>query len=234
MKRMNTLGHSVNIKDFRVIIPVLNEEEILKSDKFRQYLKTIPFKVSFVDSNSTDSSLSIIESLGFEYFRYEGSKSIYGAIHFVASYLVEENIVILPADCQVDLTQLKSLSGKAFLWGGFLKKYDQSNLFINMYLFLQNRFRTQAFNNLVWTNVIFCKKSAFLDNGRAEGFLEDVILSDALRRVERPIILNGPCICSFRKYNGLFLKRLYVNLKIMFYFRFKLKTIKELKSIYSR
>ncbi len=233
MKKTNIPGLFVNTKDFRVIIPILNEENILKSNSFSQFLSSIPFEITFVDSCSVDSSAKIIKSYGFELLTYEGEKSIYQACKSVAVKTHEPNVIILPVDCTVNFDELLSHSSP-FIWGGFLKKYTQTNVGIKIYLFLQNYIRTKWFGNLVWTNVIFCKTKEFILNGSLEGFLEDVILSDNLKRVEKPIILKGPCVCSFRKYESNILRRLFINLKVMIYYRFRIKSIKELKDIYSK
>lgn len=232
MIKMNTLGHFVNTQDCRVIIPVLDEIDIISSREFTSYINSIPFKVSFVDSKSIDGSFMALKDHGFDVTSYDGQKSIYKAVLSIATKLTEEYIVVLPIDCTVKFTELANTHSK-IVWGGFYKSYDKVNAPIRLYLFLQNFIRTKLFKNLVWTNVMFFKRDLFLSLNITEGFLEDVAISDKLKSISDPIILKGPAAASFRKYEKSFFKRLYINLKVMILYRLKLKNLKELKEIYS-
>jgi len=231
---MNTRGVFVNTKDYRIIIPVLNEQVVVQSVEFNDYIKSLSFPVTFVDSQSTDNTYEILYNNNYEIFKCKEERSIAAPVIFAASQASEENIIVLPVDCRVSNEELLSLSSHEFKWGGFLKKYNASGVIISLYLFIQNTIRTKLLKNLVWTNAMFFKRELFLDKARIFGFLEDVYLSDELKKISSPLILDGPVIASFRRYESRFLKRFCVNLKIMVLYRLKIKSISELKEIYSK
>lgn len=149
-----------------------------------------------------------------------------------------EVLLILPADTQLGSDGLKELwhvLQTGVECGGFLKQYSPSNSILRLYQSVQNLVRLKCFKHLVWTNGIFFKKALIesLDFPTI-GFLEDVILSDFLRKVPTWRVLSTSITVSSRRYYpNRILKRILINLFIMFCYRTGIASPEQLKAIYS-
>ncbi len=149
-----------------------------------------------------------------------------------------EIILILPADSKLESDGLKELwhaLQTGVECGGFLKQYSPSNSVLRLYQTTQNLVRLKWLKHLVWTNGIFFKKTIIESfEFPTVGFLEDVILSDFLRKVPAWRALSASLTVSSRRYypNSI-LKRILINLFIMFCYRTGIASPEQLKAIYS-
>ncbi len=224
-----------------IIIPVFNEEKVLpKALELLSFLKSS--EIIFVDSGSSDSSVSLIEdfigekSCGWRVVKESfDSPSIGKAVSKGVNLAETEYVLILPVDCFLSINAFKELGyylKRGFSWGGFEKVYTSKTLLKGLYASLQNVIRTRLFRNLVWTNGFFGKRRLLETNLSTKGFLEDVELSDRLKKESLPIILAEKIEVSDRKYQGRVLKRIFLNLSILFLYRLKLKSVEELRELY--
>ena len=116
----------------------------------------------------------------------------------------------------------------------FYKDYFPQGKLLRLQEFFLNRVRLGIFKEFVWTNGLLIKTSIlkqchFLKND----FLEDVILSDYLKRNYQGKIISEYVRCSSRRYisNGI-IKQFLLNILIMILYRVFKVSPKKLKSMY--
>lgn len=147
---------------------------------------------------------------------------------------------ILPVDTHVSVTAFKALCAKAigesFKYSAFAKSYEPTSAVLKIYEFFQNSVRLKLLRHVVWTNGICISKSLIDKNPIPSlGFLEDVLLSDQLKKKYELKIIEGTIEVSPRRYfrNGT-LSQIFTNLFIMTFFRMRIMKLQNLKTIYNR
>ncbi len=222
-----------------IIIPILNEEKLLK-EKLRSFRAPREFNICFVDGGSKDQSLSLIAEylIDKEGVLLKGefkNPSIGKGILLGLTKTETDYVLLYPFDCVVSEEQLELLLTflkRGLVWGGFQKTYSSKKLFYKLYSFLQNKIRTGLFHHFVWTNLIFGKTMTIKKSLSDEGFLEDVLLSDRLKKKSHPFFIQDPIIVSERKYRNRSFKRASLNFLIIMLYRLRFRTIGELKELY--
>ena len=114
------------------------------------------------------------------------------------------------------------------------KRYDDDHFLLTIQEWVLNNIRVNLLKQFVWTNAPIIKTTKLKKLSKnPTGFLEDIIASDNLRSYLNPTIIKTPVIVSGRRYikDGVS-NRLLGNILIMIMYRFKLKTIAQLKAIY--
>lgn len=232
-----------------IIVPILNEKEII-SDVLQFYDKLISqfndrIDVIYSDSGSSDGTLEVLKNgpknkNTFYLYNQFKNPSIGQGIHQAMKSTLREYIIIIPCDVFLQIDGfghlISKLESKKYLWGGFYKTYYPSNIFFNIFAFLQNHIRWKLLKNLVWTNAIFFKKNMISDdNFPIEGFLEDILLSDLLKKNKGRVIIKSKVEVSARRYflESYFL-RMLKNIFILFCYRTKMVSIYKLKKIYEK
>lgn len=234
-----------------IIVPVLNERIFIETtlSHLEDTLSNLKkdnignWEVVISDAGSTDGTLGIIDKFAQQNPSWIATTEVISDPSVGKTIMqgviktTGDVILILPADSQLEKEGLKGLWNalqSRVECGGFIKRYCPSNYVLTLYQTIQNLIRLRCLRHLVWTNGIFFKK-ALLESFRFPtiGFLEDVILSDFLRKKSSWGLIPIPITISSRRYYpNKIAKRLVINLFIMFCFRTGLVSPKRLRSIY--
>jgi glycosyltransferase involved in cell wall biosynthesis len=241
-----------------ILIPVLNEVKLI-DNALEQLSKQIDSQIQVVvsDPGSTDGSIEKIEQITQNRSQWmfinshicapSIAKTVVQAIPLVQAPLC----LILPIDCSMTQINLKEFIEQSRAadadYGCFYKTYHHTSYLLRPYAGIQNLFRTRWLKNMVWTNGIWLKTS-ILKNPRTwstPGFLEDVILSDHLKKYKAKIY-SSPIRVSARLYQrDRIIKRIVINAFIISLYRLSLwmnclpgmkqwPTIEELRKLYRR
>lgn len=211
-----------------VILPFLNEAGMLE-----ECLDTVAtgvqgpgeWEVLLSDSGSTDASLGIADQWaqahGHRMVRWTGGEPSVGRAVSAAARLARGEILwVLPVDCHAPpaaWSQLQQSVSTGTRCGAFPKRYVPSSLLLRPYAWAQNRIRLRASRQAVWTNGLFFPRSQPIPT---LGFLEDVLLSDAIRRRPDWAALPTPILVSSRRYYpNRTLRRIWINAGILTAYR---------------
>ena len=188
---------------YSIVIPTLNEESTLSSNlKFLQNLKEkLEAEIIIVDGQSCDRTKEIARSLTDKIYDVNPSRSSQlnkGTVHADGEYYI-----FLHVDTIITDEGINSISNinNDFRWGFFPVKLDQKSLCYNFLTFCIN-LRSRLFNYCTGDQVLVIKKSAFFEvNGLKEiSLMEDIDISNRLKKVSDPEILDGQAITSSRRW----------------------------------
>jgi glycosyltransferase involved in cell wall biosynthesis len=229
------------MNNLTIIIPLLNEDKHLKS--FLNIIDTYPngMKFLFCDCGSTDNTLNILKSLNTAknidiYTEKVPNPSISKTISIAKQHITTPFCMIHPIDanCSSALKDIDTILKKDLSYILFYKKYVPNHYLLRLQEFLLNNIRVKIFKSFVWTNCPIFKTEIYKEILQFnEGFLEDVLISDFLKKTYSPYISKQHVLISSRKYfKDGHNKRFLGNALIMLLFRFKLKSVKDLKKMY--
>jgi len=184
-----------------VIIPTLNEEESIES--LLQNLLAIPnIEVIVSDGGSSDDTLAIcsrypvimVESRPGRGFQLNaGAASASGDILFFvhADSAIEPSLI--NEMCQAVNARQQ--------WGCCTLSFD-NEAFIFRLIAWQSNLRSRLYSSCYGDQGIFCSRRLFDEAGQypTTVFLEDIALSDILRRKSRACILKGTITTSSRRF----------------------------------
>ena len=235
-----------------IIVPVLNEEKIIKDslkmlsssiDAFKTSTDIFEIEVIISDAGSEDFSIEIVKDFCKERkdFRLCEGQILQPSIGKTVKQGIDESlfsyVLILPVDCRVssaNFTMLKKFIDSKKSYGGFSKYYFNKSLLMKIYAILQNLVRTKFLSHYVWTNGIVLQKMVLNKVPiPTDGFMEDVVFSDRLKQEFKHTYMNCPILVDSRLYDqkGPF-SRMIINLIIMIFFRLGCKNKHFLKAIY--
>lgn len=236
--------YKVSYMKISIIIPVLNEAAVIENclEKLTELRQDC--EIIIADGGSRDDTLKIVKQ--FQVQNPERMTVLEGlkpgrAFQMNAGADAAEGDVLLflHADCELGDGALpaltKCLQNSAIIGGGFYKRYSNENIFLKLYRIVMNVIRTQWLKNLVGTNAIFIRKNVFFQLGKfpTVPLLEDVMLSDRMKKKGKPVFLKPHVIVSSRRYDegGIF-TRIWIALRIMFLFRVMHRSPEKLKNLY--
>ncbi len=229
-----------------IIVPVLNEERLIRGCLEKIGELDGDFEVIVVDGGSTDGT---VQMAGF--FERAGSRPVRVMTQIPGGRASQMNagarsadgevLLFLHADGELGRSALKSiercLDNSDVVGGGFYKKYFPENTILKLYRIMLNGIRTRLMKNLVGTNAMFLRRKIFFELG---GFpevelLEDVMLSDRMKNRGRVASLLPHTITSARRYHqsGIW-HRIWIAFKIMFLYRCMQVSPAELRRIYTK
>ena len=223
-----------------LIIPVKDESDCL--DQLFALIDNYPqnIKIYFCNGGCTDDSFEkinkFIENKKFAFTCEDNAnqKSILTTILAPIESINDEYVLIHPVDidCSNFIFEIFNYSQSDYYV--FYKKYIPERKLLKLQEFLLNRIRLGLLKDFVWTNGLLIKTKVLKGSSRLRNdFLEDVILSDHLKKNYQGTVIPSYVKCSARRYisNGITL-RLSLNLIIMILFRtFKVRP-RVLKSLY--
>lgn len=234
-----------------VIVPILNEKNLVVDSlsSIRESLQQLNkeqvgnWEVVVSDAGSTDGSAELIHdfcsrNMWTAVLGKLSDPSVGRTVKQGIENSSGDLILILPIDTILPPSGFIELWKAAIvnneICGGFKKYYKPSTLLLKLYQFIQNSLRSKVLKHVVWTNGIFFPKSLLQEiEFPAMGFLEDVFLSDVLRKKHYWTMLRGPLSVSSRRYNsGGTVRRILINIAIMSSFRLKLVGPAKLKTFY--
>ena len=188
-----------------VIIPTFNEQSSVAS-AIQSANVAGANEVIVVDGNSTDDTVPVATSMNCRVLTSEPRRG--SQQHIGARAATGNVLVFLHADARLSpgsLAQLRSrLSGNVnpqLLWGCYRQKIDaRGRLF--RWIERGNEWRARARRMVYGDQCFWMRKETYELSG---GFpphplMEDVAMSDRLRRFGRPVILYGPVTISPRRW----------------------------------
>lgn len=186
--------------DVSVIIPVLNEQHCI-ADAIRSAHRAGAGEVIVSDGGSTDDTQIAATSAGatkwVRSFPGRGTQLAGGL-----SIAQKDIVLFLHADNELDqtcLTQICQLD--SFVWGAFRQRIDSDR---RVYRMIEAgnaarvRWKSMAFGD----QAIFADRKTLLNHGGVAEIplMEDVEMSGRLRRLGKPVLLDGPVRISSRRW----------------------------------
>ena len=184
-----------------VVIPVLNEEQLIGSAIDSAWLAGAD-EVIVCDGGSTDNTLSAAGRRDCHIVNSATGRGyqLAAGCHVATGDL----LVFLHADCQFSdqcLQQIRQLPNEP-VWGCFEQRIDREGRRFR-WLEKGNRWRARVRKVVYGDQAMWVTRQAY---DRAGGFadvplMEDVLLSDALRKIAAPVVLPGPLTIPSRHWH---------------------------------
>ena len=216
---------------YSIVIPTLNEETTLISNLnfFLSLKEKLEAEIVVVDGQSWDKTKEIARSFTDKLYDIKPSRSSQlnkGVMHSDGEYYI-----FLHADTVITDKGINSISNinDDFRWGFFQVKLDQKSLGYNFLTFCIN-LRSRLFKYCTGDQVLVVKKSTFYEvNGFKEiDLMEDIDISNRLKKMFDPQILDGQAITSSRRWQKYgYLRTILVMrlIRLLFYLGVKTKTL---------
>lgn len=210
-----------------VIIPALNEERALPGTLESLVRQSGRFEVIVVDAQSTDATSAVVERCYsrianlrlLDAPRGRGSQMNEGARAARGDWLL-----FLHADTRLPATAIESItalsSREDVSAGCFEHRFSGKGLVLRLISCIHNyRFRRTLI--MYGDQAIFVQRALFERiGGYPEALMEDVLLSEKLRRVTRPIMLPAVVVTDSRKFEQIGpLRALYWVVRILVQYR---------------
>ena len=186
--------------DISVVIPTLNEAATL-ADAIRSAIAAGAGEVIVVDGGSEDETTRI----AMECRATKIVRSIPGrGIQLNAGALMAEGqmLLFLHADNRLDEEALRQIcSLEEPVWGAFRQRIDSDRTIFRI-IEWGNAMRVKWWRTPFGDQAIFVRRDVFTDQGAfAEIVLmEDVEFSKRMRKIARPLLLDGPVTVSARRW----------------------------------
>lgn len=190
-----------------IIIPVLNEEQSIKSllNQLQSYRK-LGHEVIVVDGGSTDNTVSVSESLADQTINSEAGRAV--QMNTGVAQASHDVFWFLHADTILPENSIETIEASLVNtdWGRFNIKLSGKNI---MFRVIENMINIRSTISGIATGDqgIFVKRQAFdAVGGYSElPLMEDVELSIQLKKLSRPACLKETLITSSRRWekNGI-------------------------------
>lgn len=235
---MNRVGKKIDKEKIAIIIPVFNEKP--RVDEALKHLLTLDVdEIIVVDGGSTDGSYEMIKGEFPVVHSYQTAFAERSFQMNLGAFESQSDVfVFVHVDTRLPVKAVELIREKlntGYVAGGFCKRYDRSNLVLDIYLAVLNQFYLRRMRCLVGTNAIFVKRQVF---EQIKGFpevplLEDVIFSDTLRKMGKIAVINESVTVSARKYfeNGI-LRQILRNIRILLGYKMFHENLVKLREIY--
>tara|TARA_B100000035_G_scaffold312530_1_gene324197 strand:+ start:872 stop:1543 length:672 start_codon:yes stop_codon:yes gene_type:complete len=189
--------------EYSIIIPVLNEEEtLILNKKYIQNLKNkLGAEIIIVDGQSNDKTKQIAKSIADQVHESNPSRSLQfnkGVMHASGMHYI-----FLHVDTILDDDAINSILNirENFRWGFFQIKLDQNEMKYSFLAYCIN-LRSKLFNYCTGDQVLIVSKSIFhkLNGYREIELMEDIDLTNKLKKISNPVILPGKAMTSSRRW----------------------------------
>ena len=219
---------------FSIVIPTLNEQEtIFTNKKYLQALKAkLEAEIIIVDGGSNDKTKEIGKSITDKIYDSNPSRSVQfnkGAMQAEGEYYI-----FLHIDTLLNDDAIKSILNITdnFQWGFFHIKLDQKEFKYSFLSFCIN-LRSKLFNYCTGDQVLIVKKNIFYAlNGYKEiDLMEDIDISNRLKRISHPVVLDGQAVTSSRRWIKYgFLRTIFLMrfIRLLFYLGVSTKKLRDI------
>jgi rSAM/selenodomain-associated transferase 2 len=184
-----------------VVIPFLNEEKALPATLQALAPQAGGFETIAVDAGSNDGSRAILAAAGVRVIdapRGRGSQMNAGAA--VAG---GELLLFLHADTLLPrgaLATLAALAGREPVWGGFRHRFSGDDWRLRLVSRLTN-LRCRITGAVYGDQAMFVSRALFVAaGGFPEEAMEDIALSEHLKRIKPPLLLPECVVTDARKF----------------------------------
>lgn len=187
-----------------VIVPTLNEEELLLATLSRVTPQEKLAEIIVVDGGSTDGTRETASSMQVQVIEAESANRA-AQMNLGAARAKGDFLLFLHADTLVPAGALaaivKALSDPVFVGGAFARRYDSSSLFLAVTCHLAE-IRNVLIGWHLGDQGIFCRREAFeiLGGYRLISPFEDLDFSRRLGRMGRLATLRPAVVSSGRRF----------------------------------
>ncbi|MDW3094776.1 MAG: TIGR04283 family arsenosugar biosynthesis glycosyltransferase [Gammaproteobacteria bacterium] len=191
-----------------IIIPVFNEELIIRENIEHLNWINASYYLLFVDGNSTDSTINILEENNFNVIKSpltgRGGQISYGAsnLNNESEYLLFLHIdTLLPKDFYNQMNEYM----ENYYWGFFRIKLNSNKLIFKIIQFMMN-YRSQLTSIATGDQAIFVRKNEFMnhiDTMIEHPIMEDIYVSKVFKeKFGNGAIIKKPVITSVRYWQN--------------------------------
>lgn len=198
---MNSPDHAL----ISVIIPTLNEAQLLEATLTALAENPVPHEVLIVDGGSSDGTQDLARCRGVEVLTCpEPQRSL--QMNAGRQSVRGETLLFLHADTLLAPTALaeiqRTLSDQAFIGGGFARRYATSSRFLHLTCLLAE-WRCRSFGWFLGDQAIFVRAKTFdlLDGFREMPLFEDLDFSRRMKSCGRLATLRPPVVSSPRRFS---------------------------------
>ncbi|WP_318261550.1 TIGR04283 family arsenosugar biosynthesis glycosyltransferase [Zhongshania marina] len=202
---MNIVRDASSIPALSVVIPVLNEAQVLPEllAVLHQQISNsdYPLEVIFVDGGSTDNSRQLICEQGFDCLQSERGRA--RQLNVGAAAARADNLLFLHADSSVADGGFEAVlvALENHLWGRFDLRISGNSVMFLVIAFCMN-WRSRLTGIATGDQGIFVKRAMFEQLGGFpnQALMEDIALSARLRKLSPPVCLALKISTSGRRW----------------------------------
>lgn len=184
-----------------IIVPILNEAALLRRSADLLAQIDDAYELILVDGGSEDDSIQYAESQGFRVVTSErgrGAQLDAGVQASNSPYLA-----FMHLDCDLELRHFVAIyqTLQRSIWGRFNVCFEQPHLGLSL-IALGMNLRSRLTAIATGDQLIFCRRAAYLKQAaggmKAHPLMEDIYLSQCLRRSAKPVCLSMKVTISAR------------------------------------
>lgn len=185
-----------------IIIPVYNEEKALPHTLARVFVQSEDYEIIVVDGGSTDRTREIVQfHLGVRWLTAVKGRAT--QMNAGARAAKGEWLLFLHADTLLPADGLRRIAAldENVLAGGFHQRFSGNDWRLRFISFLHNA-RCRRTRIFYGDQSMFVRRRVFEQLGGfpPERILEDVLISEKLVRITRPVLLDAEVITDSRKF----------------------------------
>ena len=189
------------MSDLAIIIPILNEAALLRRTATLLAYLNDAYELILVDGGSSDDSIHYAQSKGFSVICSERGRGAQLDAGVQASH--SPKLAFLHLDCDLEPPHFIAIyqTLERSIWGRFNVRFEQQHLGLSL-LAAGINLRSRLSSIATGDQLIFCQRNAYLSAAsagmKAHPLMEDIYLSQCLRRIAKPVCLRKTVTISAR------------------------------------